>query len=188
LGLLCGFGRIIEKHCQQSISALEYFASTDAHAEQYALIAKSLLSTALEYLDKRESQERLRRTETSAQLFGLLPSSSTTAAAVATGTTMMRASGSELLGNQVVQTTTMMPATGGPDQNTIGKPLDPSLPPQFTLDIDSAFLDLDDALPTNADLALLSGSLDTNSDDAFGALNLFPLLDSGGHIDLAHYF
>ncbi|KAH8900952.1 hypothetical protein GQ53DRAFT_604734, partial [Thozetella sp. PMI_491] len=73
LGLLGGFGRIIEKYCGSSIAALEHFAQSDAHAMQYSLIAKSLLSTALQYLDKKETQERLRRTESSSQLFGLIP-------------------------------------------------------------------------------------------------------------------
>lgn len=55
-------------------AALEHFAKRDAHAAQYALIANSLLATAVAYLEKKETQERLRRTESSAQLFGLLPS------------------------------------------------------------------------------------------------------------------
>lgn len=57
-----------------STTALEHFAKLDAHAAQYAMISKSLLATAVEYLEKKESQERLQRTESSAQLFGLLPS------------------------------------------------------------------------------------------------------------------
>lgn len=57
-----------------STTALEHFAKLDAHAAQYAMISKSLLATAVEYLEKKETQERLQRTESSAQLFGLLPS------------------------------------------------------------------------------------------------------------------
>lgn len=56
------------------MTALEHFAKLDAHAAQYAMISKSLLMTAVEYLEKKEAQERLQRTESSAQLFGLLPS------------------------------------------------------------------------------------------------------------------
>lgn len=57
-----------------STTALEHFSKLDAHAAQYAMISKSLLATAVEYLEKKETQERLQRTESSAQLFGLLPS------------------------------------------------------------------------------------------------------------------
>lgn len=57
-----------------STTALEHFAKLDAHAAQYAMISNSLLATAVEYLEKKETQERLQRTESSAQLFGLLPS------------------------------------------------------------------------------------------------------------------
>lgn len=73
-GLLGSFGRILEKYARMSIAALEHFAKLDAHAAQYAMISRSLLSTAVEYLEKKETQERLQRTESSAQLFGLLPS------------------------------------------------------------------------------------------------------------------
>ncbi len=55
LGLLGGFGRIIEKYSRTSITALEYFAKNDAHAMQYSLIANSMLVTALQYLDKKET-------------------------------------------------------------------------------------------------------------------------------------
>lgn len=53
---------------------LEYFAQTDAHAMQYSLIARSLLDAALAFLEKKDMAERLQRTQSSAQLFGLMPS------------------------------------------------------------------------------------------------------------------
>ena len=72
VGLLGGFGRILEKEVRQSIRTLEHFAKNDTHATQYALIGQSLLSTALEYLERREMQDRMRRSENSSQLFGLV--------------------------------------------------------------------------------------------------------------------
>lgn len=74
LGLLGGFGRILERHCRDAIEALDHLARTDAHARQYSLIAQSLLTAALEHLEKRERLERRQRTESSSQLFGLMPS------------------------------------------------------------------------------------------------------------------
>ncbi|KAJ3496663.1 hypothetical protein NLG97_g2491 [Lecanicillium saksenae] len=73
VGLLGGFGRILEKYTRMSIQTLDHFAQTDGHAAQYSLIAQSLLTTALEDLERRELQERMRRTESSSQLFGLMP-------------------------------------------------------------------------------------------------------------------
>ncbi|PSR92284.1 hypothetical protein BD289DRAFT_184313 [Coniella lustricola] len=72
-GLLGNFGRVLEKYARMALTALDHFARIDTHAAQYAMISRSLLSTALGYLEKREVQERLQRTESSAQLFGLLP-------------------------------------------------------------------------------------------------------------------
>lgn len=84
-GLLGSFGRILEKYARMATTALDHFAKIDAHAAQYAMISKSLLATAVEYLEKREVQERLQRTESSAQLFGLIPhgsSSSSSSSAI----------------------------------------------------------------------------------------------------------
>ncbi|KAH7231924.1 hypothetical protein B0J15DRAFT_517887 [Fusarium solani] len=74
IGLLGGFGRILEKYTRMSIHALDHCSKHDTHARQYSLIAQSLLTAALEYLEKRELAERQRRTENSSQLFGLIPS------------------------------------------------------------------------------------------------------------------
>ncbi|PHH72211.1 hypothetical protein CDD82_6119 [Ophiocordyceps australis] len=43
------------------------------HAAQYSLIAQSLLDAAQAHIEAREAEERRRRTESSCQLFGLLP-------------------------------------------------------------------------------------------------------------------
>ncbi|KAH7166711.1 hypothetical protein DER46DRAFT_504416 [Fusarium sp. MPI-SDFR-AT-0072] len=74
VGLLGGFGRVLEKYTRMAIHALDHCSKHDTHAGQYSLIAQSLLTTALEYLEKRELAERQRRTENSSQLFGLIPS------------------------------------------------------------------------------------------------------------------
>ncbi|GAO19012.1 hypothetical protein UVI_02036360 [Ustilaginoidea virens] len=182
VGLLGGFGRILEKYCRMSIQALDHFAKTDGHATQYSLIAQSLLATGLEYLERCELQERLRRTENSSQLFGLIPPGPRTAPG---GTTPGRA---------VSQQRGPSPAPASPrGRESLGRPLlqhqglqsVPTSPPRPG-DIDSAFLGLTESLmQTPHDY--WNGSLG-NDGDAGAALNLFPLLETGGGIDLAHYF
>ncbi|KAH6847140.1 hypothetical protein B0I37DRAFT_309962 [Chaetomium sp. MPI-CAGE-AT-0009] len=174
VGLLGGFGRIIEKHCRASIAALEYFAQADAHAMQYSLIAKSLLSTALQYLERREIQERQQRTESSSQLFGLLPRPP-------------RASndrGRALSGSW--QSDSPQKGAGRPDKAGSGNVDEEE--PRFSFDFESTFLGLADTLPRTPDFPLMGRSLDADAEQTFGALNLFPLLETDGHIDLANYF
>ncbi|ESU10705.1 hypothetical protein FGSG_04830 [Fusarium graminearum PH-1] len=77
IGLLGGFGRVLEKYTRMAIHALDHCSNHDTHAGQYSLIAQSLLATSLEHLEKRELAERQRRTENSSQLFGLIPSDAT---------------------------------------------------------------------------------------------------------------
>jgi hypothetical protein len=182
LGLLGGFGRITEKYCRLSIESLEYFAETDAHAKQYSLIAKSLLNTALEYLDRREAQERLRRTENSSQLFGLIPRE-------------VRDPGDA----HAVPRPSINRHAASPYSNSTSKDsnysskIDHMRPthlgsssPRFAFDLDSTFLGLTDTLPRTPDFSIMGGPLDPEA-DAFAALNLFPLLETSGHIDLANY-
>jgi hypothetical protein len=173
-----GFGRIIEKHCRLSITALEYFAKTDTHAMQYSLIAKSLLATALEYLDKKDAEERLKSTESSSQLFGLLPRD-----------TLQRGSVTSL--PSLRQQTTNPVATpfnndSGPSRTRSSNWL--GLSPGFNFEMDSAFTGLADTLDTTPGFSTTGLSLDADPNQTFGALNLFPLLETEGHIDLAHYF
>ncbi|KAK3384905.1 hypothetical protein B0H63DRAFT_173185 [Podospora didyma] len=182
LGLLGQFGRIIEKHCRASIAALEYFADVDSHAVQYALIAKSLLATALEHLEKTEIQDRLKRTESSSQLFGLVP---------------LTPRHTDSLMNDK-RPSVFSPATsptGGPDgtkeldnpeRTRLAQPDGPS--PRFSFDFESTFLGFTESLPGTSEFSILGDSLDHDSEQTFGALNLFPLLESDGHIDLANYF
>jgi hypothetical protein len=171
-----GFGRIIEKHCRASITALEYFAQADAHAMQYALIAKSLLATALQYLERKEIQERQQRTESSSQLFGLIPQPSRSG----------NNEGSRAFSGSWHCNSPQKGAAESSDRALSGH-FD-AHEPRFSFDFESTFLGLTDALPRTPDFSLLGGPLEPDAEQTFGALNLFPLLDTDGHIDLANYF
>lgn len=164
-----------------SIQALDHFAKADGHATQYSLIAQSLLMTALEYLERRELQERLRRTENSSQLFGLMPPEPRTTP------------GESTPGRDSSQHTSRSPAA----VTFRGRePLDRSflqhqglqgVPSPRLAEIDSAFLGLTESLMQTPDDNYWNGTVG-NDGDAGSALNLFPLLEAGGGIDLAHYF
>ncbi|KAK4142911.1 uncharacterized protein C8A04DRAFT_29488 [Dichotomopilus funicola] len=175
LGLLGGFGRILEKHCRASIAVLQHFSKSDAHAVQYSLIAKSLLSTALKYLEKREIQERQQRTESSSQLFGLIPR--TPRSDSNHGTPPPGSWRSDSPQKEVGRSdkTRSGFSHSGPEA-------------RFNFDFESTFLGLGDTLPKTPDFSLAGGPLDVDAEQTFGALNLFPLLETDGHIDLANYF
>ncbi|EGR52967.1 fungal specific transcription factor domain-containing protein [Trichoderma reesei QM6a] len=158
VGLLGGFGRILEKYTQLSIQTMEHFAQNDAHAKQYSLIAQSLLTTALEHLERQDLQERMRRTESSSQLFGL----------------------------------------GAPDaryRGSLDRPsflqhqgLSPGGPSPRLAEMDSVFLGLSEPMLHTPDTnAYWDGIVGNNDNDPNSALNLFPLLEAGGGIDLAHW-
>ncbi|WQF86815.1 hypothetical protein CDEST_11829 [Colletotrichum destructivum] len=173
VGLLGSFGRILEKYARNAIMVLEHFAKSDAHAAQYSMIAKTLLNAALDYLEKKELQERIQRTESSSQLFGLVPRDS------ADVDHTPRPSSN-------TQTT---PA--GADRALATKPTNSVSgflglgfgSPPFA-DVDASFLGLSASLPQTPDLSVLDGRHD---DHGFGDLNLFQLLDGDGHIDLGPY-
>ncbi|KAK0725050.1 hypothetical protein B0H67DRAFT_550692 [Lasiosphaeris hirsuta] len=172
LGLLGGFGRIIEKYCRASISALEYFAEVDAHAVQYSLIAKSLLTTASEYLEKKEIRERLERTESSSQLFGLVP--------------RVPREANDNLDRTLPNGQSMTESTAGKGANNLDEAAHPDGPSSsFNFDFESTFLGLADSMTP---FSAMGGSLELEADQVLGALNLFPLLETDGHIDLANYF
>ena len=61
----------MERYLKDAVEALEYFSKQDAQAMQYSLIAKSLLSTCIEHIQRRELSERLARVKASSDLFGL---------------------------------------------------------------------------------------------------------------------
>lgn len=189
-GLLGSFGRILEKYARMAMSALEHFSKLDAHAAQYAMITKSLLTTAVEFLERREVQERLQRTESSAQLFGLIPHQSRES------DSMSIRKSPELnrkMNNGSPTTTSSSREMNGmhhgdhlmADNHSTGGTMGMASP--FFSDLDPAFLTMSTTLPHTPDL-LMNGAFD-GDESSFGGLNLFPLLETGGggHIDLAHY-
>jgi hypothetical protein len=181
LGLLGGFGRIIEKSCRASISALEYFGKTDGHAMQYSLIARSLLATSLEYLEKKEIQEKSRRTESSSQLFGLVPQTQHLADASFGHRSSLGSSGASPLAESLSQ-------KGAEKLQTTGAARTSSQSAHFSFDFESSFFGLTESFPGAPDFSIMDGSLDLGADQTLGGMNLFPLLDSDGHIDLANFF
>ncbi|TWU76282.1 hypothetical protein ED733_005371 [Metarhizium rileyi] len=182
VGLLGGFGRILEKYCRMSIQALDHFAKTDGHAAQYSLIAQSLLMTALEHLERQELEERLRRTENSSQLFGLMPPEPPTTP------------GDSTAGRDATQYTNTSAesafsrARGFLDRTSFSQHQESQgVPSPRLAEIDSAFLGLTESLMQTPDNNFWNGYIG-NDGDTGSALNLFPLLEAGGGIDLAHYF
>lgn len=174
-----------------SMTALDHFAKLDAHAAQYAMISKSLLATAVEYLEKKESQERLQRTESSAQLFGLIPSGSRESDSMGgrrspeltrkMATSPMKHAAKE---REMGHHGDSSMADNHPTNCSLG-----SMGSPLFSDLDPAFLNMSNSLPRTPDLSLMTGIFDGDETN-FGGLNLFPLLDGtggGGHIDLAHY-
>lgn len=173
IGLLGGFGRVLEKYTRMAIHALDHCSNHDTHAGQYSLIAQSLLTTALEHLEKRELAERQRRTENSSQLFGLIPSDATEPSPTfrretsQPGPSPAATRGRESLDRSFLQHNGL--------QN-VGSPL-------FG-DLDSAFLGLSESMMQTPDPSYWAIG---NEADSGSALNLFALLDGGGGIDLTHH-
>ncbi|KZL83840.1 fungal specific transcription factor domain-containing protein [Colletotrichum incanum] len=172
IGLLGSFGRILEKYTRNSIMVLEHFAKNDAHAAQYSLIAKSLLNAALDYLEKKELEERIQRTESSSQLFGLMPRDNIEAdqsTHPSTNDHVIPANADRALSTKSTNLASGFLGIGSPS---------------FT-DVDASFLGLSTSMPRTPDLSVLDGRIDV--DHGFGDLNLFQLLDGDGHIDLGPY-
>lgn len=192
VGLMGGFGRILERYSRMSIQALDHFARAgDGHAAQYSLVAQSLLKVALEELEKREMRERLARSENSSLLFGLVPHAA--GDAVPVQVQQQHQQQQQVQYQQQQQQTTTMPmdaslqlATSAQDRpfhslNTV--PATSS--PRMLGEMDSAYLGLSESLLHTPEGGFWNGGFDG---DAGSALNLFPLMDAGGGIDLAHYF
>lgn len=177
VGLLGGFGRILEKYTRMSIQALEHFAQVDTHARQYSLIAQSLLATALEYLEKRELQERNRRTESSSQLFGLMPHDSSASPGPSRNPSM-----------QAPNTLTPMALGSDSLEKPYPSPLQVSQPANSTNfgDLDSAFLGMTESFMPTPDGEFWT-TFFQGADGDQGSTNLFPLVEAGGGIDLAHF-
>ncbi|KAK3940875.1 filamentous growth regulator 27 [Diplogelasinospora grovesii] len=181
LGLLGGFGRIIEKYGRSSIAALEFFAEADAHAKQYSLIAKALLASALEYVEKRELQERLQRTERSSLLFGLVANQDHGSNDNYKRRTLGNQQDASLFGGSDTKERNENLA----DNEHLAQPEGAS--PRFSLDFDSEFLGFTESLPDAPNFPTLHGHDDAGAEQDFGALNLFALLETAGHIDLANH-
>uniref|UniRef100_A0A0B7JQA1 Zn(2)-C6 fungal-type domain-containing protein n=1 Tax=Bionectria ochroleuca TaxID=29856 RepID=A0A0B7JQA1_BIOOC len=179
VGLLGGFGRILEKYTRMSIRALDHFSQFDTHATQYSLIAQSLLTTALEHLEKRELQERLRRTESSSQLFGLMPHEKPSP----TGRSPIRSATTYSSSQVASPIPRPRESVDRPYSQQTSMQTVPSPSPRFG-NLDSAFMGLDSLMPTPDGTFWMSYLQDN---DQGSALNLFPLLDAGGGIDLAHH-
>ncbi|KAI8952152.1 hypothetical protein F4801DRAFT_242360 [Xylaria longipes] len=198
VGLLGGFGRSLEKSARLSEAALEHFAQHDAHAAQYARIAASLRVCAVSYLERRDADERSRIAEDSTQLFGLLPRQQQ----------QQQQPHSHSHSHEDE-------ARGGADSGTAGDHRPPSSSFEQTrrqaesggsgpwqgVDQAGPFGDFDPAIfsfgcetTTPQEFRPLLGDDDDDrshdsssaADQVFGAMNLFPLLDGNGHIDLAH--
>jgi hypothetical protein len=72
VGVLGRSGLAYEESCHIAIRALQYFASVDPHARQYALIAQSLIKTTTKHVKERERRVRMKRKQASSQLFGIV--------------------------------------------------------------------------------------------------------------------
>lgn len=156
-----------------SIAALEHFAKHDAHAMQYSLIIKSLHISATEYLERKERYERLQISESSSQLFGLTPRQPREPSKAT-----HRPSQDNNFHSPAANHNTVTPSEGADTvrdlSSTFFEDLDPSIFP---------FIHSSSHTPELP----VTNSMGQNQDQVFGALNLFPLLEEGGHIDLAHY-
>jgi hypothetical protein len=174
-----------------SITALEHFANYDGHAMQYSLIAKSLMAVAIEYIEQKELRERLQRTESSSQLFGLVPrgnrDESDESMSLSDGARSMRRSVTRE--GIISKSLRREDSTRGPNGSFRNQLLPSNIgSPLIRGDLEATILGLAESqTQTPADLPFLNGGFENECDQNFGALNLFPLLETGGHIDLAHY-
>ncbi|KAI1077431.1 hypothetical protein F5B20DRAFT_260179 [Whalleya microplaca] len=169
VGLLGGFGRILEKYMRMSIDSLGHFAENDMNAAEYSLIARSLMASTLQYLQKRDTDERLRITESSSQLFGLIPHELPRREVSAPVESAEQEHGT--LNFQETSTDQSLLSHG-----VAGSPFS---------GIDPALLALG-SLGSTPDVSSPDRRQQDQIDNVFGALNMFPLLDENGHIDLGH--
>ena len=140
---------------------------------QYSLIAKSLRSTALQHLEAKEVRERARISEGSSQLFGLMPrEGNVPRTSVSTGV-------SSSVRGEVPSSDPSVSSTAEGTSCIGDSPF---------ADIDSSIFSFNEPPLPPLDFSQLSANPQDQADQVFGALNLFPLLDGNGHIDLAHYY
>ncbi|KAI6818475.1 putative MFS transporter [Hortaea werneckii] len=173
LGVMGGFGRL-EKRANQSVEALEHFAANDVHAMQYSQIARSLLNTAVQYLDRKEANERLERTASSNHIFGLMPKDGQQATPSG-----IRAR------NRSADRTCRSQQTSGPDPSLTAFQ---DLPIPTSNGADTPSRDFFETWSQMPDFSMFDGLMDGTqewTEQDWSTLNLFPLLEDGGQIDLS---
>ncbi|KAI1150357.1 fungal-specific transcription factor domain-containing protein [Nemania diffusa] len=194
VGLLGDFSRSLEKSLNTSISALEFLAQQDAHAAQYARIAAALRVCAVAHLERRDAAERRRVAADSTQLFGLLPSTTTTSSH---SHPCPRGNASESGSRQVADGAVAAGGNADLDPSQEESPQQQQEPWDVGPfgDFDPAIFSFDalppaPALPPTAFRAPVQGDIPVHvhdgADQVFGAINMFPLFDGNGHINLAH--
>ncbi|TGJ78406.1 hypothetical protein E0Z10_g10360 [Xylaria hypoxylon] len=178
VGHLSNFGRALGKPAEASISSLEYFATQDAHASQYARIAQSLHHCAQSYLARQDAEERRRIAESSTQLFGLIPKNHAPDHNHNHNQTHAHNHPS-INRTHNLETRVSDPAAleSSPWASELFNDFDPSI-----FSFGESHTPLTDIRPPQGQGDIHEGS----ADQVFGAMNLFPLLDGNGHIDLAH--
>ncbi|EME43349.1 hypothetical protein DOTSEDRAFT_174156 [Dothistroma septosporum NZE10] len=72
MGIVGRSGLALEENCNTSIQCLDYFASIDPHAQQYATTVRAILTTTVNHVHNREKHFQLQRKQASSELFGLL--------------------------------------------------------------------------------------------------------------------
>ncbi|RMZ01308.1 hypothetical protein D0862_06416 [Hortaea werneckii] len=173
LGVMGGFGRL-EKRANQSVEALEHFAANDVHAMQYSQIVRSLLNTAVQYLDRKEANERLERTASSNHIFGLMPKDGQQA--TPSGIRAQNRSADRISRSQ---------QTSGPDPSLTAFQ---DLPNPTSNGADTPSRDFFETWSQMPDFSMFDGLMDGTqewTEQDWSTLNLFPLLDDGGQIDLS---
>lgn len=181
-----------------SIQAMDHLAQNDAHARQYSFIAQSLLTTALEHLERQDLQDRMRRTENSSHLFGLVASDARSP--LNKSPAPLRDGNSISLHAMTPETTALNISDNHDTASNTRASLDravlqqsqsqglasgPSPSPRIG-EMDPMFLGLSEPMLHTPDTTYWDGIVG-NDDDPNSALNLFPLLETGGGIDLAHW-
>ncbi|KAI1307507.1 fungal-specific transcription factor domain-containing protein [Xylaria venustula] len=198
VGHLSNFGRALEKPAEKSIDTLEYFASQDAHASQYAQIARALHRCAVSYLARQDDEDRRRIAESSTLLFGLVPrdhAASRTHSNVHNHSHNHSNSHSHdhhSHGHRDGHSRSHSDTNRNPEtrvsSHTDRAGIESSPWPSEPFDeFDPSIFSFGETHTPLTDIRLPQGYVHEGSaDQVFGAMNLFPLLDGDGHIDLAH--
>jgi hypothetical protein len=176
LGLLGGLshGRTLEKYARASVTALDHFAKTDSLAMQYSLICKSLVETAVNFLEKQDLQERKQRTESSSQMFGLMPeiqsheyhASPRNPSSSTAGHTQNEREAPALFNTSYHEFHGLRSPHLG---QSYGMPQSSSSPGQML------------------DLSVFDGLFEGTPSKEWGGMNLFPIVEDGQHLDFTNY-